>query len=542
MKNIRLYKNSFAAVLSVSIVLFSGSAYPEQDRCGESGRQLLTSSDSDPVFVRDNLESLKECYYSSGGYGDFFSYLKTLASRRKDIAPWVYYYAALARYDQLAYLQAEKKWDEYFAEGETYRRESDEYAQKALKSSADGALPVYAGLLLWQSLREQQDGNSARALTELLSAAREYAAAAGANIKAIKTVADGLDSAGEKTKAAEFYKLYVTKMASGAADPVGILTLAEQFFKEGNILLAELAYDAYAENLLKSAAYSQEEKTGILFKIAGRFVYNDEGACDPEYAEKIFSMIESSAGPESFSEAALYTRAWNLEKSRSFEAAEKRYSELAARFPGGVYADEAVFKAGVIKMYALRDTDGGKQCLQKLADSGRKGPYVIGALYHLALLLQWEGDSSRAAEYYNMLIELSGKHYEEEVALARARMAELAGNKPIEYNLRTFLELSFRPENSMYNMSRLDVKASPAQASGGESVSLASSAHTAESGCMPVKLSFLWSGQTGKNSKFSADDAGFSTAYQEQGSRIINVVALHPSGTIDRSFVIVDVR
>ncbi|MFZ2385838.1 MAG: hypothetical protein WBE75_06525 [Candidatus Omnitrophota bacterium] len=542
MKNVMPYKNSLTVLVLIFAVFSSAPGYSGQDRCEEYAGKTVSSPKNDPGVIRESLEKTKECYYSSGRYGDFFSFLKTLAVKRKDLSAWAYYYAALARYDQLAYLQTEKKWDEYFADGETYRRELDEYAHKAVKSAAGGSLPAYSRLLLWRSLREQQDEASVQLLQELLSTAREYAASTGADLEVIKAVAGGLYAAGERTKAAEFYKLYVTKMASGAADTREILALAGQFFKEGNMLLSELAYDAYADNLLKSGTYPKEEKPGLLFKVAGQFVYNDGGICDPEYAEKIFVMIESFAGPESFPESSLYTRAWNLEKSRSFEAAEKRYSELAARFPSGVYADEAVFKSGVIKMYALRDTDGGQQYLQKLADSGRKGPYVVDAVYHLALLLQWEGDSSRAAEYYNMLIGLAGKHYEEEVALSRARMSELAGNKPIEYNLRTFLELSFRPENSAYNMSRLDVKASPAQAAAGENISLQSSAHTAESGCMPVKLSFLWSGQTGRNPKLSADDAGFSTVYQEQGSHVINVVALHPSGTIDRSFVIVDVR
>lgn len=541
------------AVFPAVLLLCAAAVVPqpacraEQDTCEAGAQKVLSSQKKDNAFAQaalpEDLQQLKECYYSAGRYGDFVSFLKTLAAKRKDLAAWAYYYAGLARCDQLVSLEAEKKWDEYFSSGDVYRREAGEYAGKAVKSATGGgALPVYSRLLLWRSLREDRDDSAAKLLPELLSATREYAASAGAVPEPVKDVADGLAAAGEKTRAAGLYKLYIEKKAFAAAGIGEIGELAEVFFKEANLLLAEPAYDAYTEGLLRSPAYSLQEKTGMLLETAGRFVYNDNGVCDPEYAEKIFAVVESSAGPEGFTEDWLYTRAWNLEKSRSFEKAEKYYAELAGRFPSGGHADEAAFKAGVIRLYALRDIEGGKPYLQKLADSGRQNPYVVSAIYHLALLLQWEGDSSRAAEYYNNLIGLAGGHYEEEVALSRARMAELAGNKPVEYNLRTFLELSFRPENSVYNMSRLDLKTSPAQADPGENVSVASSAHTAESGCMPVKLSFLWSGQTGKESGLSADDAGFSTVYRERGSRVINVVALYPSGTIDRSFVIVDVR
>ncbi len=533
----------FAALIS------SRPAYPaEQDICEACVKNVIAPSRNDTASFRaalpESLQKLKECYYSSGRYGDLISSLKTVAAKKKDLAGWTYYYAGMARYDQLAAIQAEKKWDEYFSSGEDYRREALEYAQKAVKSAAveGGALTVYSRLLLWQALRENQEDTASKALLELLSAAREYAAADGSGPAVLKDAADALAASGEKIKAGGLYKLYIEKKASGASGLEEISALAEQFMKEGNTLLSEPAYDAFAEGLLRSPAYSKEEKISMLLDIAGRFVYKDSGFCDPEYAEKIFAMAESLAGRDGFQEDRLYARAWNLEKSRSFEAAAERYAGLAGKFPAGKNADEAVFKAGVIRMYALRDTEGGKSYLQRLADSGRQNPYVVSAIYHLALLLQWEGDSSRAAEYYNALIGIAGKHYEEDVALSRARMAELAGNKPIEYNLRTFLELSFRPENAGYNMSRLDLGASPVPASSGENVSVSSSAHTAESGCMPVKLSFLWSGQTGKDSALSADDAGFSTVYLEQGSRVINVVALHPSGAIDRSFVIIDVR
>ncbi len=548
MKKARIYNTLFPVILLLAaFVPFRQACPAEQDICAADLKNVFSSGKNDnassPEALPAALQKLKECYYSFGRYGEFVSALKTIAAKKKELAGWTYYYAGTARYDQLAALQADKKWDEYFSSGDTYRREAVEYAQKAVKSAAGrGALPVYSRLLLWQSLREDQDEAAAAALQELLSAVREYALSEGADPGAVKDAADGLAAAGEKMKAGGLYKLYIERKTSGGSGLEEIRALAEQFMKEGNSLSSEPAYDAYSEGLLRSPAYSKEEKIAALLDIAGKFVYKDSGFCDPEYAEKLFAMAESLAGKDGFAEGQLYTRAWNLEKSRSFEAAAERYAGLAEKFPAGKYADEAVFKAGAIRIYALRDTEGGKRYLQKLADSGRQNPYVVSSIYHLALLLQWEGDSSRAAEYYNALIGLAGKHYEEEVDLSRARMAELAGNKPIEYNLRTFLELSFRPENAVYNMSRLELKVSPVRPAPGENISVAASAHTAESGCMPVKLSFLWSGQTGKDSKLSADNAGFSAVYREPGSHIVSAVALHPSGSIDRSFVIIDVR
>jgi len=44
------------------------------------------------------------------------------------------------------------------------------------------------------------------------------------------------------------------------------------------------------------------------------------------------------------------------------------------------------------------------------------------------------------------------------VSLARIRLAEIEKSKPMEYNLKMFLDISLKDENKIFNMSKADIQ------------------------------------------------------------------------------------
>jgi hypothetical protein len=111
--------------------------------------------------------------------------------------------------------------------------------------------------------------------------------------------------------------------------------------------------------------------------------------------------------------------------------------------------------------------------------------------------------------------------------------------KPIEYNLKTFLDLSLKEENAIMDMTKLDLRSNPYRINKDAQVHVSSTPYIAQSGCMQVELQYLWSGDTGTK-KPSLTEAEFNTTYKEPGTKEINLVVVSPTGIIDRNIDLVD--
>jgi len=549
-------------------------AQPE-DRLVTLSKQIIEAKSNEELYAP--FEELKELYFKDNRYTDFTEFLKSLSQQKKTLEPFTplettekqdknkmsltgftNYYIALSRYHQLKYLEGTQKWDEYFSQGNTYRDELMQRVQNSIDATTTkDALHLYARLILWQFHKDQQDVFSAQALTDLTNSVLEYSKASS-DIKPIKEIADKVLSFGEKGKSRELYKIYAQRLIASDIKDEALAAIALGFYKEGNLELAESIYDVYVDRITKSSP--QGKSIPVLINIAKSFAYKNEGANpvrnttqispntivsnganDMLYAEKIFKKIEELGGKQAFNQELMYLRAFNLEKAKEFIKAKDVYSDLVLMFPETNHTDEAIFKMGIINTYVLRNKKEGRNYFEKLIQKKQTlNSWGISGLYQLGLLSQWENDYPAAKDYYNKLIYGAGDSFQEELTVARERLKEIEQVKPIEYNLRTFLDASLKEEYSMFDMTKLDLKCNPYTAKKEEAVDISTTTYASPSGCMQIELQYLWSGDLGSKKPF-VDQAAFKTTYTDMGTKVINLVVVSPTGIIDRSLDLVDV-
>lgn len=500
-------------------------------------KQIMEAKSNEELYPL--FAELKDIYFSANKYTEFAEFLKSLSRQKDKLEPFTSYYIALARNRQLKYLEEAQKWEEYFSSGNTYREEIAREAERALDlSNPKEPLYLYARLLFWQFHYSQQDASADAALSDLMNASFEYAKSAP-DLTPIKEAADQLLVLADKGKSRELYRIYADKLISSKSEVKDLKDIASAFYKEGNLGLSESIYDVYIERI--SASYPKEELISDLTGIAKEFAYSDEGKSDTSYAEKLFKRIEEIGVKEAFDEGLTYLRGFNLEKAKEFPAAADIYIDLLKRFPRSAYGDELKFKIGLIHIYVLRNAQSGKDYFRGLAKNEDLSPQVISSLYQLGLLAQWEEDLPAAREYYNKLLERGSGDFQETASLAKARLSEIDGLKPIEYNLKAFLDIALPDENKIFNMEKIDLKARPYKADKDTAFNISAAAYTGESGCMQVELQYLWSGDLGSTQPANTQPS-FLTRYLHSGSKVINLVVVSPSGILDRSIDIVDVE
>jgi len=488
-------------------------------------------------------------------YSELVEFLQSLDQKNNILEPFVNYYIGLSRYHQLKYLENTQKWDEYFNKGNAYREQLAQSIQKTIDTTnTTVALNLYSRLLLWQFHKDQQDASVDSALSDLMNVVLEYSAGTK-EAKPIKDVGDKLLAYGEKAKSKEIYKIYVNKIVASDINDNQLRDIALGFYKEGKLELSEAIYDVYIERIIK--LYSKAQSISLLIDIARNFSYGN-GVLNKDgfYAEKIFQEIEEISAKGAFDEELTYLRAFNLEKIKEYIKAKDLYIDLVNRFPKTTHADEADFKAGVICVYVLRDIKTGRAYFEKLAHSiplsanpepaeglAQKetlSPQVISSLYQLGLLSQWENDLAKAKDYYKALIEKVKDGFVETAALAKERLKEVSGLRPMEYNLKTFLDVSLQERNVPLDPARLDLISSGYRINKGEDAHIGSAPYNIESGCMQVETQYLWSGHLG-TAKPSPEQSAFDTTYTEAGTKEINLVIISPAGIVDRNIEIVDV-
>ena len=513
--------------------------------------QLQDAKNDDQIFHA--LEILKDLCVKEHKYSEFIEILREEEKKNKAVSQFVPYYTALSRYLQLKYLEEKQSWDEYFSKGNDYREEIMVGAEKTAQMfPAKTATALYARLLLWQFHRDQQDAFHEEALNALMQNIQEYIKNSD-DPQPLKDIADAFLAYGEKTKANEVYKLYVDKFIAKGGTEKEIREIADGFYKEGNIDLSQILYDVYAERAIKNTDGNKEQTVEEITGIARLFFCKND--CLP-FTEKLFDRIEKEYGKDSLNEQIVYERAFNLCRSRDFQKAKDIYLDLLKRFPETTHADEANFKLGMIYTYVLRDAKTGKfffenqvkkdravseQRVQDTAGVQRISPMTIASLYQLGLLSQWEGKNEKAKEYYTELISAAGLNFQDRVAMAKARLNEIEENKPLEYNLKTFMDLSLKEEDQAFDMSKADLHSSPCRTVKDKETSVSAVSVVPQSGCMQVEVQYLWSGDLG-SAQPPAEAANFSTVYSQTGTTEINVVVVSSSGFIDRSFDLIDVE
>jgi TolA-binding protein len=537
-------KTAKLSVLLTLIILFSGlvaSAYSQEGSIAVLSKQIMDSGDC--AQAMPYLEQAKDLYFKDYKYSEFADFLKSLIAKKQGLNLCANYYVALSRFSQLKYLEQEQSWDEYFSKGNDYRSDITESAQKVLESTqAKDELNLKTRFILWQFHASQQDAFSQQALASLMSGVQEYAKGP-VDMQLVKEIAAQLQALGEKAKAQQLYKIYADNLVISNISDDDLIKSAGEFRKDGNLELSETIYDIYIDRILKTLP--KEESGLILSDIAKSFSfaysYANSFLPDPVYSEKLFQKLDGLGIVQDFDEELLYQRAYNLEKSKEFSGAKDRYSELLMRFPEGIYANEARFKVAVINAYVLRDIKAATEAFSALSGDDTAAAYRIASLYQLGLLSQWQEEDEAAGKYYGKLIELAKTDFPQTLSMAQARLGEIENGKPMEYNLKVFLDATFKEENSNLNMSKVDLAAKPVSAAIDSAVEFGSTAFAEQSGCMQVQMDYLWSGDLGAGSP-SSKDPDFSTQFSEPGTKVISVVVMTPTGIIDRSIAIVDIK
>lgn len=536
-------KNRIPAVLfflSAATLACCGTyafSQPQPACCGDLAKRVNSSANSQELF--SDFQSCQDEYLKDNRYNDFVDFLKGLGHKKKGLDPVINYYTGLTRYLQLRFLEENQAWDEYFSRGNAYRDEIAAALDKAVKSAdSKETLSIYARLILWRFHYDQQDVFAEQALNDLLDSAVEYAKS-GQDMSVVKKIADTLVSYGEKSKAAQLYKLYIDKVIAAGTTAAEVKALALGFFNEGNIELAETAFDSYVKKV--TGGFSPEEKSAALKETALLFAWKEPAAKDGQYAEKIFKIMEESCGSDAFDEELLYTRAYNLEKIKDFAGAKGVYSELLTRFPQTKYAQACGYKIGLIALYITRDESTARQYLEQTAQADPSGPLGLSSLYQLGILTQWEDDLTRAQGYYDKLIENAGSGFADISALAQERLAEIKGEKPLDNNIKTSLDLALKPDNSNLNMSKVQTGAAPSSSGTAGEFTITSSAVSPQSGCVQVALDYIWAGDLGKVTP-SADGSSLTVVYSYPGPKIVSLVVMCPYGILDRSIDIIDVK
>ncbi|MBU4252682.1 MAG: hypothetical protein KKC39_03950 [Candidatus Omnitrophica bacterium] len=485
-----------------------------------------------------NLEDAKSKYLAGNQYNEWIDFLNNFQAKDKPAQSCRDYYKANARYLQLKYLEEQRSWDDYFANGNTYRSELVENAQKVIRQTDSAkCLKVKSKLLLWQFHYDQMDVFSQQALEDLVAEVKVYAQEGG-ELDLVKEVADKFLAYAEKSKAREIYKLYVQGLVAQKMSQAQLKSVAAGFYKQGNLELAQSIYDIYIEGISKT--FGLEKFIPELFEIASLFVYKQAGLMDMAYAEKIYGRIEASGQKDVFNQETIYLRTFNLEKMNAYQDAQKLYLQLVQAYPESRYFDEAAYKVAMIHAYVLADINAARKYLELLCAKTVFSPQVISAFYQLGLFAQWEGNLVAAKDYYDRLLKNAQDKYPSIAAQALERVKEIQENMPISYNLKAFLDLSLKKESALSEMNKTELKSSGYILEKNQKNTISSAVNMPQSGCNQVELQYLWSGDLG-GAHPEVTESNFSGAYADSGTKEINIVIISPAGTVDRAFTMVDV-
>jgi hypothetical protein len=521
------------SLLCVLLPLFAGIARSQS--VPEPVRKAITGARDEQALAK-GIEAAEGLFLAEHAYDGYVEFLKSLALNEKLGKALVSYSVGRARFLQLKYLEESQQWEQYFNKGAALRADAENNLLEALKNaSPQNAVSVYANLQLWQYHKDQQDSGQEAALNSLMNSAKEFASAAQEPAP-LKKAADLLASYGEKAKARELYALYFGKFSAEISSEK-LFSTASDFLAEGNIDLAESAFDLYSERISKSG---KETAVPAFLRIAKAFVFKDAQPNDPAYAEKMFAAAEAQGGTEALDEEALFLRAFNLEQDHELDKAGNVYTQAAERFPNGKYLEESLFKSAVISAYVRRDIQSARKGFEKLAAQEPADAYTVDALYQLGLLKQWEQDIPAARELYTKAVGKAGEAYLETGLQAKKRLEEIESSKPLDFAARSFLDSSLGAGGAQFEMTRAEIKA-PAVAEKGKELSISVQALPDPSGCSQVALSFYWSGDIGTSAPGSEQQV-FLTTYNEPGTKLLAVVVISPSGVVDRAIKMIDVK
>lgn len=532
--------NKWIGLLIVLILFSISNGLPkEADEVTILSKAIFDSQNKTEAYIY--FQKLCDLYFATHKYNDCLKLLNSIGAKKKNFSSLVNYFSALSRYLQLKHLEETQNWDEYFSSGNALRKDFLDFAQSAInQSTLEEPVYVYARLLVWRFHHDQQDAFYESSLDELMQAVRAYAQEKGkGNPQVIKDVADRLLAENLKGKSKELYKLYLNKILDSTTKEEELWDLANSFYVQKNLDLAEEVFDIYMAKI--GVSWPKEKAATQLLEIAKKFSYESKENFDPEYAEKIFVNLENLVGPDFFQEDVLYLRGYNLEKAKEFKAAASIYQQILDRFPKTLLFDELKFKIALIYTYINADLEKGKAIFNELAEKTSLSPQIVSSIYQLGILSQWQGELDKARGYFQLVLEKAKEQFEETYILAQKRLKEISEARPMDYNLKMFLDACLKKEEVSTGFKAAQISSSSYRTEKNTPVQITADVFMGESGCMPVEAQYLWSGHLGVSLP-SSFEKSFSTQFLHSGTKEINLLILHAQGTFIPVLDIVDVR
>ena len=453
------------------------------------------------------------------------------------------YYIGLCRYHQLRHLEETKNWQEYFDRGGFYREELFQETMKTVSLCLESPLVIKAQVINWLEHKAQNDSLGKGALDKLISLLNNYVrqdaaglssvegevSPSGLDMEVIKETADILQREGEPALARAAYNLYVGRLDDSKTAKEELRLAAESALESGNISLAEIIYERYINGI--KGSFSKEDLAKELTAIAEQFRFKDMA-----YAEKISAILEESCGTGCFSEELQYARAYNLQRLRDYSKAIQEYEKLVKNFPASPRIDEAEFKLGVLYTYIISQKEEGLNYWQKVIERDSDLILVVESLYHKAMINQYARYFDMAMADYSRILERVNNNpdFKELTERVYIRQKEIQESKPMEYNLKTFLDVSLKKEGIIESQAlALDLMAEPFKTIRGREIKFSLNQPQVMTGCLVPALTYLWSGDLGGIYPVPVTPE-FSTAYQTKGVKVVNVVvlsALEPVGS-----------
>lgn len=496
-----------------------------------------------------NLESVVAWYVEDGKFDELSAYLSSLLKKGFERLPDVYFYRAYARHAQLDSWKKAKNWEGVYDRGpglKTAMQKDLAEAEKFISVRPDMALRVV--FLRWLIV-SQDDPEAAAGLFNDLVGKAQSAPAQPDTMDLIKEMADSLGSYEDKNLSRRLYEIYASALKTSHPEPEQLKTAGQDFVRQKNVYLAKTLFEGYLEQL----SGNPEVLAGQTVLIADIFAHHGyEEALDPVYAEGLYRKAFDLAGQKAFAASSQYTRAFNLERMKDFEAALREYEKVLLDYPD--FSDPAgvEFRAGILRAYAAKDLQGGMASFEHIKTVYPGDRLALSSLYQLGLLSRWEGKADAAKTYYDELAaaaERQGADMEKDelVLLGRERLQEIDEKKPLKYALRLFFEGVFgRPEEekadevSPQGLSlNVDLTGRPAKAPAGGDIVFTVTLSNPATGCMMPVYAYEWSGETGAVANIP-NNATLTTQYETPGIKVTHAAVVGNNGLEGVAFEMVE--
>lgn len=493
-----------------------------------------------------NLKSVVAWYVGDGKFDELVAYLDSLLKKGFERLPDVYFYRAYARNAQLDSWKKAKNWEGVYDKGpgmKTAMEKDLAQAEKLTQARPDMALRI--AFLRWLIVPQDDPEAAAGLFDDLVSKAKSAPAQPDA-MALIKEMADALGSYEDKNLSRRLYEIYASALKASGPKPEQLKKAGQDFVQQKNIYLAKTLFEGYLESFAGDPEILAKETVLVADKFAHQ---GYEEALDPVYAESLYQKAFELAGQKAFASSSQYSRAFNLERMKDFEAALKEYEKVLSDYPDFSASAEVEFRASVLRAYAVKDIQGASSSFERIKTAYPAGRLALSSLYQLGLLSQWEAKNDAAKVYYEALAaaaQSQGADMEKDelVLQARERLQEIEESKPMKYALRLFFEGIFggAKDAKAQGMSlSVDLTGRPAEAPVNDDIVFTVTTSNPVTGCMMPAYGYEWSGETGAVANIP-NSATLTTSYDTQGIKVTHVAVVGNNGLEGVAFEMVQIQ